>query len=171
MSHGEKMTITWTRYVTRPANEQDVAESVAECKEWERKFGGPSPTCNPYQLGDEIDVEETIELPGKYEVCDRCQGKGSHTNPAIDGNGITSEEWWGPDWDDESREDYMNGFYDVSCYECHGKRVVLEVDENRCDKELLKEYYADMDRKAREDYADRRTRWAEDGYRGSFDDY
>jgi hypothetical protein len=161
----EKMTISWERFVTRPANEQDVAEST----EWHQKHPGGAGA--PYVLGEEIDVEETVELPAKYDVCDRCQGKGSHVNPSIDGHGISMDEWWGPDWDDESREDYMNGAYDVGCYECNGKRVVLEVDENACDKALLEAYYKDMRRKSDDDYADRRMRWAEDGCRGSFNDY
>lgn len=165
---GEKMTITWTRTVTRPANEQDVAESVEYCES--RKHLYPH-GLEPTKLGEEIDAEETIELPGKYEVCDRCGGKGTHVNPSIDGHGMSMDEFYGPDWDDEEREMYMTGGYDVGCYDCGGKRVVLVVDDEACDKKLLEEYYECMDRQAREDYADRRMRWAEDGYRGSFNDY
>lgn len=164
----EKMTISWTRMVTRPANEEDVAESVASCEE--RKHLYPH-GLKPVELGEEIDVEETVELPGKFDVCSRCEGKGTHMNPSIGNHAITAEEWYGPDWDDESREMYMNGGYDVTCYNCKGKRVELVVDESRCDKELYEAYCNDMDERAREEYADRRMRWAEDGYRGSFDDY
>lgn len=166
----EKMTISWTRWVSRPATQQDVDEEQAD---WDSKkdVDGNGPSWTPIKLGEQMELEETVELPGKYEVCGRCQGKGSHVNPNIDGHGITAEEWWGPDWDDESREMYMSGGYDVSCYECHGKRVVLVVDEERCDKALYDEYYSALEQRAHEDYCDRRTRWAEDGYRGSFDDY
>ena len=31
-------------------------------------------------------------FPAKYVVCPRCHGAGTHVNPAIDGNGIGSEE-------------------------------------------------------------------------------
>jgi len=86
--------------------------------------------------GEEI----TVQLPGRFEVCDRCDGHGTHTNPNIDGHGITEDEWNGPDWDDESRETYLSGGYDVTCEECHGERVVLVVDEDHCDKALYARY-------------------------------
>ncbi len=68
-----------------------------------------------------------VEIPFKYEVCERCNGKGSHVNPSIDGHGITSDEMAeaGP----EFLEDYMSGVYDVPCYECKGLRVVMVPDE------------------------------------------
>lgn len=76
------------------------------------------------ESGDEIEAM----VPGQYAVCPRCQGTGTHVNPAIDGHGITESEWWGPDWDDESRDAYMTGRYDVTCYDCRGDRVVPDVD-------------------------------------------
>lgn len=85
--------------------------------------------------GDEIEDE----LPTKYGVCPRCDGAGSHVNPNVDGHGITAEEWE-RDWDDESREGYFRGDYDVSCEECHGLRVVPCVDREACDQKLLEEY-------------------------------
>ncbi len=146
------MTIVWSRFSTRPANEQDVKECGVE-------------------LGEEVDFEEEIRLPAKYVVCSRCEGKGTHVNPSIDGHGITAEEWNGPDWSEEDKENYLTGFYDVACYECSGKRVTLAVDEDACDKKLYEEYVNYLDEKAKEDYADRRMRWAEDGGYGSMDDY
>jgi RecJ-like exonuclease len=68
--------------------------------------------------GEEIEVE----VPTYKQVCSRCDGEGKHTNPSIDGNGITSSEW--AEWDDEDRETYMSGGYDVVCEECHGANVV-----------------------------------------------
>lgn len=82
-----------------------------------------------------------VEVPGKYEVCSRCEGVGRHTNPSIDGNGITSEEWNGPDWDDESREAYMSGGYDVLCETCQGERVVLQPDFALIPSEQQEEIY------------------------------
>lgn len=84
---------------------------------------------------DDDGVEHEVELPGAYEVCPRCRGEGTHVNPSIDGNGITMDEWWGPDWDDESREAYMSGGYDVTCHECAGVRVVWDVDLDRLERE------------------------------------
>lgn len=76
------------------------------------------------------DGEEIVaQLPAKYEVCYRCDGGGTHVNPNIDGHGISAEEWHN-DWDEEERELYMAGAYDVSCEECNGKRVLLVVDED-----------------------------------------
>ena len=70
--------------------------------------------------------EEEVELPSKFVVCFRCNGKGTHVNPAVDGNGLSQEDFdeAGPDF----REDYMAGVYDVSCYECKGQHV-LEVPD------------------------------------------
>lgn len=79
-----------------------------------------------------------IEIAAKNVVCDRCRGTGTHTNPAIDGNGLTSDdmdEWTSPDWD--FREEYLRGTYDVICEECKGERVVLVPDESRCTPEEL----------------------------------
>lgn len=60
---------------------------------------------------DGFDVEH--ELPTKFEVCDGCRGKGTHVNRNIDGNGITAGEW--AEWDEDDRETYMSGGYDVTC--------------------------------------------------------
>lgn len=64
-----------------------------------------------------------------FAICPTCEGKGSHVNRAIDGNGITGEEMaeLGPDF----FEDYMSGVYDVRCEECGGNRVVTGC--KRCD--------------------------------------
>jgi RecJ-like exonuclease len=82
--------------------------------------------------GDEVEVV----LPASYEVCDRCRGNGKHVNPAIDGDGITSEEF-DRDWDDESKEAYFAGDYDVLCEECDGKRVILVINEAECKRQGL----------------------------------
>lgn len=80
-----------------------------------------------------------LELPSRLEVCDRCEGKGTHVNEAIDGNGITASEMdeLGPDF----LEDYMGGVYDVRCTECKGRNVMPVVDEGRCSEELLEAYH------------------------------
>lgn len=101
------------------------------------------------------DVEHT--LPTKFEVCDRCRGNGTHTNPAIDGNGITQSEMaeLGP----EFQEDYFSGVYDVPCEVCEGLRVVPVVDEEKCSPELLAAYKRDQEEQAyldRESAAERR---------------
>jgi len=77
-----------------------------------------------------------VPLPTAMEVCPTCRGRGRHVNRAIDGNGITADEWWN-EWDDESREMYLTGGYDVVCEECDGQNVVEVVDEDACSPELL----------------------------------
>ena len=64
---------------------------------------------------------DEFDVPAKFDVCGTCDGKGSHVNPGIDSNGITSDEMW---QDPEFAEDYFRGVYDVPCYECHGRRVI-----------------------------------------------
>ena len=81
------------------------------------------------------------DLPCHFVVCGRCKGEGAHTNPNIDGNGITAMEMdeLGPDFE----EAYFRGDYDVTCEECKGEKVVLEVNRNQAkhsSPEELKEY-------------------------------
>lgn len=83
-------------------------------------------------------TETTHELPVKYEVCTRCGGVGTHTNPAIDGNGITGSEMTelGPEFE----ADYFAGAYDIQCETCKGLRVTPVVDEEVCRPDLFAEY-------------------------------
>lgn len=79
----------------------------------------------------------TLSFPCRFVVCDTCGGKGSHVNPSIDAHGITQEEF---DEDPEFRENYFSGAYDVPCYECHGKRVVPEIDEESLTVDQRQDY-------------------------------
>jgi hypothetical protein len=81
--------------------------------------------------------DEERELPARYEVCGRCEGRGSHVNPAVDGNGLTSEDF---DADPDFFEDYMSGAYDVPCECCHGLRVVPRPDYDRWSPEERRAY-------------------------------
>lgn len=85
------------------------------------------------------DDDNEVVLQTHKEVCPNCHGEGKHVNRAIDGNGITADEWWN-EWDDESREMYLTGGYDVVCEECGGKNVIDVVDENDPHYELYLEY-------------------------------
>lgn len=80
-----------------------------------------------FHLEDEDGNEIEHCLPAKNDVCPRCGGYGKHTNPNIDGNGITESEW--SEWDIEEKESYLNGVYDVICTVCNGNNVVLVTDE------------------------------------------
>lgn len=79
------------------------------------------------------DAERDLELPGHYVVCHGCGGKGSHVNRAIDGNGISPEEFAE---DPDFAEAYFSGRYDVPCEDCGGERVLAEVDLDRLPKKL-----------------------------------
>lgn len=71
---------------------------------------------------DKVDDNYCVPIPIEFQLCDLCRGKGTHVNPSIDSNGITEEDWH--DWDDDEKEGYFNGMYDVDCYCCGGEKVV-----------------------------------------------
>lgn len=90
----------------------------------------------------ENDEEIIHRLPAKREVCSRCDGDGHHSNPAIDGHGIGMDEW-NNEWDEEEREMYLSGAYDITCEECHGEKIVEVLDYEAAKAEypeLLKKY-------------------------------
>lgn len=91
-----------------------------------------------FSYEDDDGEEVEVELPACWEICDRCRGNGTHVNPSIDGHGITMEEWNGPDWDDESREMYMSGGYDVRCEAGCVDGKVLEIDMAQLDDDTRK---------------------------------
>lgn len=70
------------------------------------------------------EVEHTLTF--KWSVCSSCLGRGRYTNPAIDAHGITASEM--SEWEDDEREGYFEGRYDVTCENCQGKRVEPELD-------------------------------------------
>jgi len=81
----------------------------------------------------DTDEEKSFTVPAVFEVCERCQGKGTHTNPAIDGNGLTARDFAE---DPDFKEDYFSGVFDVACEECHGNRVVPVINYDRVPKEV-----------------------------------
>lgn len=96
--------------------------------------------------GEEYAGDTVVELPACYGVCPVCEGKGKHVNPSIDASGWSQEDdrddWqddddWRDEDDGEPKSAYQRGLYDVVCYTCKGKRVVLEVDERRAKPEDL----------------------------------
>ncbi len=101
---------------------------------------------------DEIEVE----IPTKFVVCDRCRGSGTHVNPAIDGHGISPDEFRD---DPDFEEAYFRGDYDVPCYECKGNRVVTVPDGAKLSKEERAAWYrqvAELADMAAEEEAERR---------------
>jgi len=97
----------------------------------EKRMRATVELCYEHPDGESDDVEEEREVPFKFAVCPICSGKGAHVNPSIDAHGITADEW--AEWDDEDRENYRSGAYDVPCYECGGARVVPVLDRENAD--------------------------------------
>jgi hypothetical protein len=83
-----------------------------------------------------------VLLPAKRIVCPTCDGEGRHVNRAIDGNGISAEEFAE---DPDFMESYMAGHYDVRCEECNGKRVIEEIDTDALTPKMLERYYRALD--------------------------
>lgn len=108
------------------------------------------------QLVVEIDEQEERSFPAKFEVCDTCDGKGTHVNPSIDSHGLSAEDFAE---DPDFAEDYMSGAYDVTCAECHGERVVPVVDWDRvsqADRELIERTITEHYNSQREQAHERR---------------
>lgn len=78
-----------------------------------------------------------VRLPTKKEVCPDCEGEGRVVNPSI---GAITASQWRDEWDEESREMYLSGGYDVQCRTCNGLNVVDVVDRDRCEKADLEEW-------------------------------
>lgn len=95
-------------------------------------------------LFDENGDEEEVEVPFHYEVCETCRGKGTHVNPSIDAGGLSAEDFYeDPDFADS----YMEGVYDVGCYECGGNRVVPVINRDATEKSILER----IDEKSRDE--------------------
>lgn len=105
-----------------------------------------------------------IDLPGTWAICDHCRGHGSHVNPNIDGNGLTEDDW--ADWDDDEREGYFSGRYDVPCEaRCEGGKVWV-VDQDLLEpwqQRIFDQWCQDDAESRRQGHEDARTRWYEDG--------
>ena len=111
---------------------------------------------------DDDQERVTYILPMKWEVCSTCNGQGSHVNPSIDAHGITAEEWG--DWDDEERDGYLTGRYDVPCFECKGRTTTLVVDEGACHSEEMEKALEEWKEMVRDDAFSLREREAEIRY-------
>lgn len=66
--------------------------------------------------------EVVFQLEGKYEVCPRCQGTGSHVREDIDDSRLVDS--YHEDGDYEALERYFAGSMDVTCTQCKGRNVV-----------------------------------------------
>jgi len=58
---------------------------------------------------------KTVQVSDDW--CEDCRGRGTRT---LHGIAITSDEFNGPDWNQEMRDDYFSGAYDTRCEMCGG---------------------------------------------------
>ena len=100
---------------------------------------------------DDGEVEETIKVPSKFEVCPECEGCGTDRGRSVecDGGGFTASEWAeacddDPDYGDDDEpgfaRKYFSGFYDRPCECCKGKRVIEVIDRDRADPAIVARY-------------------------------
>jgi len=120
------------------------------------------------KLYDEEGEEVEHTFPSINEVCPRCEGFGTHLTPSIGQHAYTQEEFYEAFSDEEDREQYFRrgGIYDVTCEECKGNKVIQVVDEDHLtedQKKVYEEWQEQEEENAREDAADRRTRYYESG--------
>lgn len=130
---------------------------------YQSRFDGQAMTLTiTYEDFDEED-EVSLVLPARFDVCETCDGHGSHVNPSIDDQGLTAEDFAE---DPDFEEDYRSGTYDVPCYECQGLRVVPRVDEEKVEKgsEELKLAFKKWQEALQEEDAYRRERESERRY-------
>ena len=72
-------------------------------------------------------------MPSDIVVCPRCNGRGRHVNPSIDGDGFTGEEW--AEMDEDFKDSYWNGHFDVVCSVCNGLRITAKIATDRLNAE------------------------------------
>lgn len=116
------------------------------------------------------DIEESEhEFPTRFEVCDGCEGHGTHLCEGMRGHAYSAEEF-DDSFDDEEREEYFRrgGRYDVTCSTCRGDRVMPVVDEKLLtpkQKALYKMWKRDERERRQGEADDRRTMFYENGGR------
>jgi len=70
-------------------------------------------------------IHGSVAVPAKWVICPCCEGSGQVENAAFS-SGFTSSEW--ADEDDDFKENYLSGGYDVACRECDATGKVAAPD-------------------------------------------
>ena len=107
------------------------------------------------ELMDDEGGEYTVEVSFKWEICPYCSGEGHVDNPAFS-DGISGEDW-ANEWDEDEREAYMSGRYDVTCEECDGSGKIQEPDVSTLTEDAQRHY----EEKCQQEYYNARERDAE----------
>lgn len=122
-------------------------------------MSNPTVSIEVFEGGDLV----TVALPAKFEVCWRCEGRGKHVNPSVDGHGISPEEFAE---DPSFEEAYFDGVYDIQCEKCKGQRVLAVVDVEHLDeaqRRAFEEHEAQQIERQREEASEAWLRRAESG--------
>lgn len=82
---------------------------------WWASINGDKAVYQPYEW------DEPITVSVEFVVCPSCRGKGKYVNPSIDAHGISAEEF---NEDEDFRESYIRGDYDIQCVLCDGEKVI-----------------------------------------------
>jgi hypothetical protein len=106
----------------------DIRIKATLTKKWYGALDLSDMTANVYYWEGDEEIMESV--PFMFEVCSTCKGTGFYTNPNIDSNGITEDEF-NEEWSFEEQQDYINGKYDMPCATCDGQCVIPVVDPNR----------------------------------------
>lgn len=77
-----------------------------------------------------------VSVPLAWTKCLRCDGTGSHVNPSIDGNGLSTRDF---EEDPDFCSDYKSGVFDVSCYDCDGRGEDAEPNYPEMGESLAKQ--------------------------------
>ncbi len=120
---GSRYDHRYSEYNTHPIVDNTTMTMVVKLRVWMPLEDDPTD-------GDEVITRK--RLPCKFITCYSCDGKGKHVNPDIDSHGLTEEDF---ERDPQFREDYFKGRYDVTCYNCAGKRVIPAIDKDRLSPE------------------------------------
>src|ERR1700678_339673 len=117
---------------------------------------------------DEFGNDLAHSFPAVNEVCDRCEGHGTHLTPSIGEHAYSSEEFCESFCEPEDRAEYFKrgGIYDVQCEACHGANVVAVVDRahlSPADKEVFASFMVYENQQTKWDAEDRATYSTESG--------
>ena len=107
---------------------------------------------------DDFSNWEEISIPAIYVVCPSCQGEG---NSSAYLGAFTQDEM--DDAGEHFMNDYFAGFYDKTCEECKGLRVVLVPDRENSDPLLLEKWDVEEDEKYQDEQMHRIEMEAEYG--------
>ena len=80
--------------------------------------------------------DKIVRVPHIIELCWNCNGEGRHLQTSLRNIAFSSED---QDYDPDFMEEMREGFYDERCDTCQGQGRLIMIDEELCDKEILKD--------------------------------